>query len=64
MYGVRTLEWDLGPVAGVERRFMARDCVPLSGGPRGVGLSRTAGVTDAHSWKSADEEKMGEGRAG
>jgi hypothetical protein len=54
---------DLGPEAGVKRRFKARLCVPFSDRPSGVVLSRTARVTDTHSYKSHSEERVGEGRA-
>jgi hypothetical protein len=55
---------DLGPLAGVERRFKARECVPFSGWPSGAGLSRTDRATDAHSYKSESEERVGEGTVG
>jgi hypothetical protein len=55
---------DLEPLTGVERMFKARVCVPFRGGPSGAELSRTAVVTDAHSYKPKSEERMGEERTG
>jgi hypothetical protein len=48
----------LGPLAGVERRFKERECVPFSGEPSGAGLSHAAMVTDAHHHKSESEERV------
>ena len=49
---------DLGPLAGVKRRFKVRERVPFSGGPSGTVLSRAAMVTDGHRYKSESKETV------
>jgi hypothetical protein len=51
-------------LAGAREGSKATEGVPSIGGPSGVGLSRTAGATDTHRYKSEDEERMGRGKAG
>jgi hypothetical protein len=60
------LEWGFGAV-GLSREKVQGEGVcsiePFSGGLSGVGLSRIAGVTDTHSYKSESKERVGGGRA-
>jgi hypothetical protein len=50
------LKWDLWPLAGVKRRFEAREGVPFGGALSGVGAVGRIGslvtVADAHATES------------